>query len=260
MRALKSLMGLLSVAAVLPAVTLAQEGEASVATAVSLPPAMQLRERHIEAVGGRAALERYQSSHAVGQFQVPSQGLHGTLEVFAAAPSKLLVKIDIPGIGLVRNGYDGEVGWTINPAMGPMVMDGLRLDQMRQQADFRGLLHLERYVVSGETVEESEFAGRLCYRVKIVTKWDEEYSEFFDKETGLLAGSIRTQDSPMGAIEVTTVLRDWQDFGGIKAPTKVVQQLLGQEQMFVIEQVEYDTVDAAVFELPNEIRTMVSAR
>ncbi len=255
MRAMTILTGLVSVMVMLPASALAQAGTAA---AADLPEASLLRERHIEGVGGRAALEQYQSSHALGTFEIPGQGIHGSLEVFAAAPNNLLVTIDIPGIGTVRTGYDGEVGWTIHPATGPMVMEGRQLDQIRQQADFIGVLHPERYIASTETVEETEFAGRPTYKVRVVTLWDEEYFEFFDKETGLLAGSIRQQESPMGAIEVTTVTKDYRDFGGINAPSKVVQRMLGQEQLLIVDQVEYDQVDGALFELPNEIRTLVS--
>ncbi len=183
MRAMTILTGLVSVMVMLPASALAQAGTAA---AADLPEASLLRERHIEGVGGRAALEQYQSSHALGTFEIPGQGIHGSLEVFAAAPNNLLVTIDIPGIGTVRTGYDGEVGWTIHPATGPMVMEGRQLDQIRQQADFIGVLHPERYIASTETVEETEFAGRPTYKVRVVTLWDEEYFEFFDKETGLL--------------------------------------------------------------------------
>lgn len=257
MKAMKALIGLVGMALVLPGAGL---GQAATKATVELPAASVLRERHIDAIGGRAALERHRSSHALGKFDIAAQGIHGSLEIFAAAPNNLLVEIDVPGIGLVRNGYNGEIGWTIHPATGPMVMDGRQLDQMRQQADFYGVLQQERYIASTETVEEVEFAGRPSYRVKVITLWDEEYSEFFDRETGLLAGNIREQESPMGAIEVTTVTTDYRDFGGISAPTKVVQRLLGLEQTFTVERVEYDQVDESLFELPSEIRTLVSTQ
>lgn len=255
MRAMRRVTCLMSLTLMLPASAVAQ---AETAAAADLPDARVLRERHIEAVGGRAALERFQSSHAVGKFEIPAQGIHGALEVFAAAPNHLLVTIDVTGIGMVRTGYDGEVGWTIHPATGPMVMEGRQLDQIRQQADFYGILHPERYVASAETVEETEFAGQPAYKVKVVTHWDEEYFEFYDKETGLLTGSIRHQESPMGAIEVTTEAKAYRDFGGVRAPARVAQRMLGQEQLLTIDEVEYDQVDAALFDLPNEIRTLVS--
>ncbi len=241
----------------LPTGALAQAGTS---VAQGLPTAAVLLERHVAAVGGRQALERPQSSQATGRFEVPAQGIAGSLAINAASPSLLSVTIDIPGIGVIRSGYNGEVGWAMHPAMGPMVMEGRQLDQMRQQADFRDILNSSKYIASRETVEETNFEGRPSYKVKVVTKWDEEYFEFFDKETGLLAGNIRHQESPMGAVEVTTFTQDYTEFGGIKVPTKIVQRLMGQEQRFMIESIEFDSVDPSVFALPEAIRVLVGSQ
>lgn len=244
---------------VVPVALTAQQPDATASGGEgTLPTAESLWAQHVEAVGGRVALEQYRSSHAVGRFEVPAQGIGGPLELMAAAPNKLLVQIQVSGMGTVRNGYDGEVGWTIHPATGPMVLEGRMLDQLRQQADFYGILRPEVYVQRSETIGESEFDGRPCYKVRVTTRWNEEYFEFFDKATGLLAGSIRTQETPMGALEVTTMTRDYREFGGIKVPARVVQRLLGQEQSFMIESIEYDGVDDSVFALPQEIRVLVA--
>ena len=232
-------------------------GEVQPAIAPSLE-AHAVYTRFVEASGGRAALERYSSSRATGDFSIPAQGIAGDLEVFGAAPNKLLVRVDIPGFGMVRQGHDGQVGWSINPAMGPMVLEGRALDQLRQQADFLRPLNVEAYVDSASVMEETEFDGRPCLKVRVVTKWGEEYVEFFDVATGLLAGNIRTQESPMGPIEATTILSGYQDFGGIQVPTKMVQQMMGMEQIITVTAVEYDTVDPTVFALPDQIAALIS--
>ena len=214
--------------------------------------------RFVDAMGGRAALERYSSSRATGNFSLPAQGISGDLEVFGAAPNKMLVRVEIPGFGTVRNGYDGEVGWTINPAVGPMVLQGRALDQLRQQADFLGPLNVEAYVDSATVVEETEFDGRPCLKVRVVTTWGEKYVEFYDVATGLLAGGIRTQESPMGPVETTTVLSGYQDFGGIQVPTRMVQQMMGMEQIITVNAVEYDTVDPTIFAVPDQITALIN--
>jgi hypothetical protein len=214
-------------------------------------------ERFVEAAGGRTAMQQYESSKATGKFSLPAQGINGDLEVSAMAPNKLAIRVNIPGIGIIRTGFNGEVGWSINPAVGPMVLDGIMLEQLRQQADFLGPLNMEAYVDTAEVVAEETFDGRLCQKVRLVTTWGEEYFEFYDVATGLLAGNIRTQESPMGAIEATTVVSDYRDFGGLLVPTKTVQQVMGMEQIFTISDVTYDMVDPAVFALPKEIQALV---
>lgn len=214
--------------------------------------------RYVEALGGQDALRRPSSSRALGEFSMPMQGIRGDLEVLAAGPNRMLVRVDIPGIGTVRQGYDGEVGWSVNPATGAMVLDGMMLDQMRQQADFLGPLGMETYVDSARVVADTVFDERPCQKVRLVTKWGEEYFEYYDVETGLLAGTVRRQASPMGPMETTTVVSDYQDFGGILVPTRTVQETMGMEQVITVTAVEYDGVDPAVFTLPAEIAAMVA--
>ncbi|MGD2136395.1 MAG: hypothetical protein PVF27_09550, partial [Gemmatimonadales bacterium] len=110
---------------------------------------------------------------------------------------------------------------------------------------------------SMETLEQTEFADKRCYAVKVTTTWDEEYVEYYDADTGLLAGSVRQMESPMGAMETTSMLSDYRDFGGLLVPAQTTQRTMGIDQIITVTGVEYDVVDPAVFELPDEIRALV---
>jgi hypothetical protein len=181
------------------------------------------------------------------------------MEMFGAAPNRLFTIMDMPGVGQVRTGYDGEVAWTINPMMGPMLIEGATLRQLKQQADFYSVLFPERYVDTFEPVTSKDFEGKVCYEVRVVTKWGEEYLEYYDVATGLQAGSVRTQESPMGPIEATTVVSEYGRFGAIMVPTKVVQRAMGMIQVMTIVSIQYDTVPDSVFVTPPEIKALVEA-
>jgi len=248
----RRIFAMLSIAALASApAAMAQEG---------LPSAKDVYARYIEALGGEAALTQHTSSHITGSFSAPAQGIDGTLEIFSSAPMLLRVNIGIPGIGTVETGSDGTTFWTINPAVGPMIMEGTMLEQARQQADFYGQLHPERYVASSETVERTDFEGKPCYKLRVVTKWDEEYFELYDEATGLLAGTIRTQETPMGGVEAVTVYGDYRDFDGVTLPTQMIQRVMGMEQVMTTDSVEWDTVDPAVFALPDQIKALLEAQ
>jgi hypothetical protein len=248
-RSLQALLGLplLGVVAI-PAVILVQD---------DLPSGDAIRQRYITALGGAAALQAPKSSHVKGTFEVPAQGITGSMEMFGAAPNKLFTIMDMPGAGEIKTGYDGEVAWTINPMMGPMLIEGPTLQQLEQQADFYSVLYPERHVDSFETVARKEFEGKPCYEVRVVTNWGEEYMEYYEVDTGLQAGSVRTQESPMGPIEATTVVSEYGRFGAIMVPTKVVQRAMGMMQLMNIVSVEYDTVADSVFAIPPEIQALV---
>jgi len=223
----------------------------------ALPTAEQITAHFIDAVGGSAALRRYSSSTVFGTFGVPAQGMSGDLEIVSAAPNKLFVRITLPGFGEVTTGYDGEVAWAMNPAVGPTVMEGRELDQMRQQANYYGPLTADLFIDSAQTVERTDFDGHPCYAVKVFTKWGESYVEYYDVETGLVAGTVRTQSTPMGEVEMTSFVRGYRDFGGVLTPTESVQRAMGVEQRITVDSVTYGAVDPAVFELPEAIKALV---
>ena len=77
-----------------------------------------------EAAGGKAAMQKVTSRHVWGTFEVPAQGMGGPIEILTTNPMKMLTKIEIPGMGSTATGLNGETGWMMNPAMGPMLIDG----------------------------------------------------------------------------------------------------------------------------------------
>jgi hypothetical protein len=222
----------------------------------TLPDGRSVIERFITAIGGRDAVMRQTARHVVGKMEIPAQGISGDIDLWAQAPNKMAVSASIPGIGSIRSGYDGTVGWSNNPMTGPMLLDSLQLRQMQQQADFYAALYPATMIKSVETVADTTFEGKPCYKVKVTTTWGEEYAEFFEKETGLQIGGIRDQASPMGNIEAVTVASDWRLVDGVLMPFKSVQRVMGMEQIITMTSVETTPPPDSVFALPPEIKAL----
>jgi hypothetical protein len=159
-------------------------------------------------------------------------------------------------MGSIRTGYDGTTAWEIHPAMGAQILSGRRHDQTRQQADMLSALTPEKYIKSSETVEKTSFDGKDAYKVKVVLHNGEEYFEFYDASTNLNIGSIRQVESPMGAIEATTTITEYQKFGGLLMASRMKQGAMGMVQMVSIMNVEFAPVPASTFELPKEIKAL----
>ena len=222
----------------------------------ALPDGRSVIEKFITAIGGRDAILRQTARHVVGKMEMPAQGIAGDIDIWAEAPSKMVVSATIAGIGSIRRGYDGTVGWSTNPMTGPMLLDSLELKQVQQGADFYGALYPESMIKAIETVGDTTFDGKPCYKVKVTTTWGEEYAEFFEKETGLQAGGIRTQATPQGDIEAVTVQSDWRPVDGVLMPFKSVQRMMGMEQIVTLTSVETATPPDSVFALPPEIKAL----
>jgi len=223
-----------------------------------LPSAREIIDRHIRAIGGRDAVLSHKSGHATGTFSVPASGMVGTIETFGAAePSRILVRITIPGLGEMLNGYDGSHGWAVTPMTGPMLQQGKELDQTKLDADFYSELRDAKRYKSMKTIEKTAFEGRPCYKISLVRIDGNEDFEFYDVETGLRAGSINTRESPMGTVTTTSVEGDYKKFGNILQPTTLTQKMMGVEQKLTLATVEYDNVSPSVFELPAPIKALI---
>lgn len=226
------------------------------ANAAAAPSAREIIDRHLKAVGGRENILKYSSMHLKGRFEIAAQGVRGQLEVFKAKPNKQIVRIDIPGLGQIQSGFDGEIGWIINPATGPMLLEGKMLEQTRQQADFDEVLHQDEDYQSMKTAGLETFEGQECYKLTLVRKSGQEVTEFFNVKSGLRVGHVATHETPFGAIPVTAIESDYKKFGSVLIPTKLTQKQLGAEQVLTIENVEYDSVPASVFEPPDAIKAL----
>jgi hypothetical protein len=223
----------------------------------TLPSGREVVNRFIQAVGGRDVVLAQSGRHTTGTFDIPAQGMSGALDVYAQPPNKMVARVTIQGIGEITTGYDGTTAWAVNPMMGPMVLDSLQAHQTRQQADFYSNLYPEDQIPSLETVADTTFEGTPSYQVKVTTAWGETYDEFFDKETGLILGSHRNTASPMGNVDIVTVVSDWRTVEGMLVAFKSVQRTMGIEQVVTITQVDVTTVPDSMFVPPPEIQALI---
>ena len=231
------------------------------ATTSSLPVGRTIIDRYVQAIGGRDAVMRHRSIRYVGTFEMPAAGMKGNLTLVQAAPNKMAMVVDLPGMGQMVSGYDGTVGWSVNPVQGPRVLEGKELEQLRENAGPAAMLRSPDRVRSAETVELTSLGGQPCYKVKITYHSGRESFDCYSPATGLMVGATTTQESPMGSVQVTTLFDDWKEFGGLRTPTKQRLQMLGQEQVLTIDRLEFDhPEDAKVLEIPEQVRPLVKPK
>ncbi|HET7039372.1 MAG TPA: hypothetical protein VFH97_05755 [Gemmatimonadales bacterium] len=230
---------------------------APAAAQASLPEGREVIARFIAAIGGRDAILRHRARHFTGRFEATGQGIAGEFELYQAPPNRMVTTATLPGIGTVREGYDGTVAWTTNPATGPMVLEGRALDQRRHGAEFYLALYPPEMVASVETVAEETFEGTPAWKVKVTTTWGESYAEYFDQATALQLGSMRTLFTPMGEVEATSVVSDWRTVDGVRMPFRLVQRFAGIETVVTFSDLSLAPLPDSLFALPAEVRALV---
>ncbi|MGA2214295.1 MAG: hypothetical protein ABSH31_13560, partial [Bryobacteraceae bacterium] len=101
----------------------------------ALPGVQTVMDHWIAATGGRTAWEARHNlvEHATLDFS--KQGLKGSLTVYEAAPDKYLGVTELPGIGKIASGSNGEVAWENSALQGPRIKQGVeKADALRNGA------------------------------------------------------------------------------------------------------------------------------
>src|SRR5512140_3481828 len=245
---IRRMLSALAVASLVPALGSAQ----------ALPDGKALVAKHVAAIGGREAFDKHSSLHQTGTFSMAAMGIEGAVHVYRAKPALFLQQITLGSFGEMTQGFDGSTAWAIQPMQGAMVMSGDQAAQVKQQADFYSdVPDLSKYTTI-ETVAAEDFEGRKCYKVKLVREGGMEIMQYFDVETGLAAGTTRSIENPqMGKIDITVVLSDYKDQGGIKMPSKIVQKTPQGDVVLTFTTYEWDKVDQATFNLPDAVKALV---
>lgn len=233
------------------------QAPASATAPAALPDARTIIDRHIETIGGRKAIMAHTSTRATGTLSMPAQGLSGTLELMAAKPNKMMLRITLPGIGDILEGFDGTSGWSVSPMTGPALTQGKELDQKRFDADYFAEFHDAARYVSIKTVEKTTFDGRPCYKISLTRTVGGEDFEFYDVATGLKAGGIGTRETQMGTITATETRGDYKKFGDLLQPATIKQNIMGMEQILTFAAYEYDSVPATAFDPPAAIKALI---
>ena len=235
----------------------AQAPAAKPAGDAALPSAADVLQRYRTAIGGEAAIKKHTSRTTTGTFEIKGQGIKGEMKVQAVAPDRMRLTINLTALGNIERGYDGHIGWSVDPMVGPRVLAGRELDELRHSSDFYDDLHDPASFSAMTVVGKGPFEGQDCYEVKLVRTSGFEYTEYFDVTTGLLAGVKMNATSQMGTTPVTTTTEAYKAFGGVLTPTISHQKMMGVESVMTLTDITFDAIDPKAFELPLQIAALV---
>jgi len=242
------------------AVNVRAQAPAPPAVSPALPNADEVLKKYRVALGGEEAIKKHTTRSVKGTFEIPAQGMKGDLSIMAAAPDMIRVMVTLPGLGELQRGYDGKLGWSIDPAIGPRLLEGSELAEFKHSADFYDDLHDPKKFKSITVVGKTVFEGQDCYELKLVKDSGFEYTEFFSVATGLIVGGKLNASSQMGSVPVVSAVSDYKAFGGVLVPTITRQRMMGLEQLTTVISVSFDPIDPKAFELPPAIAALAAQK
>jgi hypothetical protein len=219
-----------------------------------LKTAAAVLDRYKQVLGGVDAIRKVQSETVQGEIEGSDMKGKATFTYYAK-PFKTLIKVARPDGTKILAGFDGSVSWSITP-QGASIDKDTALDAIRRDADLQYSLHQPDYFQKLEFAGVSDFEGRRCYWLHGTTHWGKDNNQFYDVQTGLLAGYRFQADDSSKAV-VTTLFEDYKNFGGPLVATKNTSRNGDHFQTFTYKSVSYEALADSLFELPQAVKDLM---
>lgn len=216
-----------------------------------MPSIDQILDKHIETIGGRAALEKLTSRQISGTFEIPAFGASGTLKAYAKAPNKNLSVADVPGFGQFLRGYDGAIAWEQDPTAGLREISGAELSARKRDADFQADLHLKTLFSKLAVKEKVKVGEKEAYLVEATPADGTPEKLYFDVKSGLLIRQDAERESAQGTALIETYFEDYKEVDGVKIPFTIKQVNPAFAMTIKIDEVKHNVeIEDAKFAKP----------
>jgi hypothetical protein len=250
-------MKLISLAASLGLASLAV---ASLVLAADLPSGESLIQRCIEREGGASAIERAQSAMMTGTVELVGHNISGPLEIYQQG-DKAYTGIELPGIGKIEEGFDGEVAWESNLLQGPRIKDGEELAAAKRASRMSVLGAWKDYYKAAVTAGEEDVNGKPAWKVDMTPTEGAVEQFFFDRESGLMVKMTQTLATALGDIPVEMTIGDYRVVDGIQTPFLMTQSAMNQTMAMHIDKVVYNAdIPAGRFDLPPAVKAIAAKK
>ena len=234
-----------------------EETRDAIVAAQGAPPATQILDKYIQALGGAQRLAAVNSFIATGtSLGYEGLGGGGSFTIYGQRPDKRTTKIEFkehPERGNSTRAFDGKAGWIKSPRslLGEYELtgtewDGARLDALLAFPDQikTALTNWKVGVLESMGDKDVQVLQGSGPRGVLATF-------YFDKDSGLLIREVRYGTSPIGHVPIQMDFSDYRDVNGVKFPFKYQFSWLDGRDQFQLSQVRTNVpIDASQFAKP----------
>lgn len=213
------------------------------------PPADQLLDKYLSAIGGAEALQKVTSRVQKGTLTAFG-GQHFPVDVYSKAPDKRLSIMHLAN-GDSVTAFDGKQGWLSIPGRVHM-MSAVENAAASVDADLYFPLHVKTLYKAFRVDAGEKIDGYETYFVMGRNPGQPPINLYFDKDSGLLLRLIRYAETPLGRNPTQIDFTDYRDANGLKVPFRWTISRPGNRFTIQVEQLQQNVpVDDARFAVPH---------
>jgi zinc protease len=251
---MKRILTTLILCSVIAVAAFAQAGPQKPATdgkSAALPSVDQILDKYVQAIGGKAAIEKQTSRVSKGTFEIAAFGATGTAEIYAKAPNKSASVINVAGFGVVQDGFDGKAGWAVDPQNGARDKAGAELAAAKLDAEFLKPIKIKQLYPKIVVKGKDKVGEKEVYVVEATPAESSVETWYFDTQTGLILREDSEREGPQGKQSIQSFPEDYREVDGVKIPFKLRQVTSAFTIDIKIDEVKHNVpIDDAKFNKP----------
>lgn len=213
----------------------------------TMPPADQLLDKYLSAIGGDAELQKVTSRVEKGN--ITANGHQLPIEIYEKAPAKRLSVMHMPN-GESITAFDGTQGWLSNNGH-PHLMSAAENAAARIDADLHFASDVKTQYQKFTVLPGEKIDGHDTYLVVGRTEGQPPLRLYFDQQSGLLLRLVRYAETALGRNPTQIDYADYRDQDGLKIPFSWTLARPGNRFTIQVDQVQQNVpVDDSKFAAP----------
>lgn len=219
-----------------------------------------LLEKTIEAMGGRAAMEKITSRITEGDVTMSfgPASAEGSFKEMEKAPNKkyqhVTLSLDMGGgaqILEMEQWVNGEKAWVRQPMQPMQELSGDDLAKTLEGEQFNAVLRWKELGFEPTVTEKKEMNGRVVYILNMKKKHSTE-ELYLDAENFRMVAKSETNDSPQGPVSTMTTYGDYRPVDGLMLPHSLLVEGAGMTQKATVTSYKHNiTIDDSEFSAKN---------
>jgi zinc protease len=217
----------------------------------ALPTVDQILDKYVQAIGGKAAIQKQTSRVSKGTFDIPAMGAGGPITIYSKAPNKTLLVIEIAGFGTIQQAFNGTVGWAQEPQSGLRELTGTELAAAKREGEFYSDIKIKEMFTKLTVTGKAKVGSNEAYVIDAVPTAGEPQKMYFDTQSGLMLRMDVTQEGPQGKVPFEIYFENYKEVDGIKMPFLMRRNSPAISFTITLEEVKHNVpIDDAKFNKP----------
>ncbi len=214
----------------------------------AVPPANQILDKYIQALGGAEAIQKVTSR--VEEGTVTAFGRQLPIEVFSKAPNMRLSVMHFPN-GDSVTAYDGHTGWLSGMRQPPHPMNSEELVAARLDGEFYFATEIPKLFRQVRPARPEKVGDAEMYVLLGITPGRPPVKLYFDEQSGLLRREVRYMQTVLGRLPTQIDFDDYRDVDDVKVPYRWTMARPEGRFTIQVDQVQQNVpIDDGKFAMP----------